>query len=65
MAHLNKTLAYANRMAKNLSAKYLTSWFVRKMPNGDFEAYAHDSDNSDTVSAFYCGEVSPYWEPLK
>ena len=64
MTHLNKTLPYASRQARLYSIKYLTSWFVRKMPNGDFEAYAHDSNNSDTVLAFYCGEPSPYWEPL-
>jgi len=50
------TLDTATHEAQRFSRKYGTFWYVRKMSNGDFLAYAHSSDDEQTVKTFFCGD---------
>ncbi len=49
------TLLQARIKARKYSDQYNTSWFVRYMPDGSFQPWAHCSDNDD-VASFYCGK---------
>ena len=44
-------------LAKEYSKKYLTFWYVREVHPGQFEPWAHSSNDAQTVSSFYCGDV--------
>ena len=47
----------ADFLAKEYSKKYLTFWYVREVHPGQFEPWAHSSNDAQTVSSFYCGDA--------
>ena len=51
------TKRQADILAKFYSKKYLTFWYVREVHPGQFEPWAHSSNDARTVSSFYCGDV--------
>ena len=51
---MNKYVAKAR--ARRYSKQYATFWFVREVSPGQFEPYAHSSEDKQTVVTFYCGE---------
>ena len=46
----------ARAKARKYSKQYLTFWYVREVKPGDFQPYAHNSDDERTVAIFYCGK---------
>ena len=54
---MNKSFLVARIHARRYSDIYSTSWYVRYMGKGMFEAYAHSSDDNRTVAEFYCGKA--------
>lgn len=46
----------AMRLAKKYSRDYGTFWYVRDVGNGNFEPWAHSSDDAATVACYYSGE---------
>jgi hypothetical protein len=46
----------ARAKARKYSKQYLTFWYVREVKPGDFQPYAHHSDDERTVATFYCGK---------
>ena len=51
------TKRQADILAKSFSKKYLTFWYVRQLSPLQFEPWAHSSNDAQTVSSFYCGDV--------
>jgi hypothetical protein len=50
------TLQEAKCFALKYSKQYMTFWYVRQVQPGDFQPWAHSSDDERTVATFYCGE---------
>ena len=50
----------ARAKARKYSRQYLTFWYVREVKPGEFQPYAHHSDDERTVATFYCGDE---WKP--
>lgn len=50
------TLLKARISARTFSNVYNTNWFVRYMPDGTYQPWAHSSDDQRTVAMFYCGK---------
>ena len=50
------TRAVACIKARRYSDRYSTFWYVREVSPGNFQPYAHHSDDDRTVATFYCGE---------
>ena len=48
------TLLRAKLLAKHYSNQYY-SWYVREVTPGNFEPWAHDSEDHQTVAAYYSG----------
>lgn len=48
-------LHQARRDAKHFSQKYGTFWYVREVTPGDYQPWAHDSDDERTVATYFCG----------
>jgi hypothetical protein len=59
-------LSIANSLSRSYSRKYF-SWYVREVTPGNFQPWAHDSGDSQTVSAFYGGQrgLSAYQEQMQ
>ena len=51
---MNKALACLK--AKRYSRLYYTFWYVREVTPGNFQPYAHSSNDTKTVATFYCGQ---------
>ena len=49
------TIDQARAKARKYSRQYMTFWYVREVKPGDFQPYAHHSDDERTVATFYCG----------
>ena len=50
------TKIQAHIQARRYSDRYSTFWYVREVSPGNFQPYAHHSDDDRTVATFYCGE---------
>lgn len=46
----------ARRLARKYSLKHSTFWYVREVTPGNFEPWAHSSDDERTVATFYAGK---------
>jgi len=67
MNELNKFhLSIARALARRYSKQYFT-WYVREVSPGNFQPYAHDSGDSQTVAAYMSGVrvLTAYEEEMK
>jgi hypothetical protein len=48
------TLIQARYKARKYSRQYNTFWYVRQV-DGDFEPWAHDTEDGSIVATFYLG----------
>lgn len=52
---MNNSLFKARLQARHLSIQY-SVWYVRHIGNGIYQAYAHSSEDSNTVACFISGK---------
>lgn len=50
------TLIIAKIKARRYSKRYGTFWYVRQVAPGNYQPYAHSSDDERTVATYFNGE---------